>query len=165
MTVRALIVGESNPYGADPSFALYHLPRGASGDRLRRIMGLTDEQYEGWFDKVNLLDAGSWNRPAARAAADRLDARCARGLPFVLLGARVRAAFGLGGVSEFSVLAAKRPRVMIVLPHPSGRCMAWHRPGAIDDARLALRTARVLPAPGTDGYDPPAGALGPPGAS
>jgi hypothetical protein len=37
-----VIVGEVNLYDPDPSLALYHLPRGVSGDRLRTLMGLTD---------------------------------------------------------------------------------------------------------------------------
>lgn len=36
---RLIIVGELNPYGSGPSWALHHLPRGASGDRLRQHRG------------------------------------------------------------------------------------------------------------------------------
>ena len=56
---RVLLVGEVNPYGADPRMALYHLPRGASGDRLREILGLDDATYIRRLSRVNLC-TGRW---------------------------------------------------------------------------------------------------------
>lgn len=70
MTPPLIIVGEVNPFGADPFFALYHLPRESSGNRLRVIWGLSDHVYAG-LTKVNLC-TGRWSMPAARAAAYKL---------------------------------------------------------------------------------------------
>lgn len=84
--MKPLIVGELNPYGSDPRYALYHLPRHASGNRLREIMGLTDVEYSRGLDKVNLC-VGRWSLTAARAACELLfkeQRPC-----FVLLGKKV----------------------------------------------------------------------------
>ena len=39
---KILLVGEANPYGEDPKYALFPQPRRAAGNRLRLIFGLTD---------------------------------------------------------------------------------------------------------------------------
>ena len=67
---RVLLVGEANPYGGDPEMALYHLPRGASGDRLREILGLRDATYEA-IPKANLCPQ-EWDLREARGRAERL---------------------------------------------------------------------------------------------
>ena len=94
-----LLVGESNPYGADPHFALYPFPESASGGRLAAILGMDAEQYLRPFDRVNLCTQNlrhwrqgsrEWDAAAARRRAERLphEAR-------VLLGAKVARAHGL----------------------------------------------------------------------
>jgi hypothetical protein len=63
---RVVLVGESNPYGADPRYALYPLPPQASGGRLARILGLSARQYLRAFPhRVNLLTTARWAAPAA----------------------------------------------------------------------------------------------------
>jgi hypothetical protein len=84
---RLVLVGESNPYG-DEGFALYYLPRNASGNRLREILGLSDDAYEA-IARVNLCP-GRWSTPKGREAAARL---CELYTVVVGLGATVRAAF------------------------------------------------------------------------
>jgi len=129
---RVLFVGESNPYGIDQRFALYHLPRHASGNRLREHLGLTDVQYAR-IDKVNLCK-GDWSLLAARVEAKRL-----LGLGqyevFVLLGRKVRAAFE--GPAPFSAWYRLNEIGwdLIGLPHPSGLNRQWNEPGARERAR------------------------------
>jgi hypothetical protein len=141
---QLLFVGEANPYGARPEFALYHLPRNASGNRLREHLGLTDNQYLKLFDRVNLLDEPKWSAPRARAAAVTLLAARPAGSALVLLGTRVAPAF----------LVPKTPcqryerdgRLLLVLPHPSGLCHVWDEDGV--EARARALFAEVCAAVG-----------------
>jgi hypothetical protein len=64
----------------------------------------------------------------------------------VLLGAKVSAAFGLA-FTPFVTLQRIVPDghcQAVILPHPSGLCRLWHRPGAVEEARELLRAAGAL---------------------
>jgi hypothetical protein len=148
---RLWLVGERNPYGADPFFALYPLPRNAAGGRLCRVLGMTADRYLEAFERRNLMphDAGRWSAPAARAAADALLEAHPTGHALVLLGARVSAAFGVDYASNtfaprFMQVGDRvlRGRRVLVLPHPSGRSRAWNHPDAAALARGALEMLR-----------------------
>lgn len=142
---KPLLVGELNPYGADPDFALYPLPARASGDRLcRLVMGLRRGQYLAAFDRVNLC-TGKWSAPAARKRADELCADDERQL-FVLLGVKVSAAFLPGKPKAFTI-EQRCAGTFVVLPHPSGLCRVWDEPGSVERARKLLTEAGVLPIP------------------
>jgi hypothetical protein len=129
---RLVIVGEANPYGADPYFALYHLPRNASGNRLREIVGLTDHRYEK-LPKVNLCPS-RWSMKVAR---ERAVALLGAHDTLILLGAKVRSAFD--GPAPFAVGSPSEGKLLVGLPHPSGLNRAWDEPGARDRARSLLR--------------------------
>lgn len=118
--MRPLLVGESNPYGANPRFALYPMPERSAGGRLcRLVLGMRMAEYLRSYDRANLC-AGKWAAAASRAEAARL--ATSRTAPIVLLGANP------------SANAA-------VLPHPSGLCRLWSEQGAFERARAALRAA------------------------
>lgn len=140
--LRPLLVGELNPYGADPKYALYPLPEGASGDRLcRLVMGLQRAEYLRRFDRVNLC-VGKWSMKAARSEAQRIYDDPPRRI--VLLGRKVAAAFGFGAAAPpFSSMRAGEAAI-VLLPHPSGLCREWNEPGAFDRARAVLRETGVL---------------------
>ncbi len=137
MGTRVLLVGEDNPYGSPPEYALFHEPRHASGNRLRLILGLSDVEYS-LLSKMNLCD-GKWSMREARAAAKRL-----REEPngdrwphvVVLLGRRVKNAFDLPDLKFFDAVYAHP--VAISLPHPSGLNRLWNEPGAVRRARELL---------------------------
>lgn len=141
--VRLVIVGEDNPYEEDPKMALFHLPRGASGDRLRVHLGMSDTDYRG-IPKMNLCKR-SWDPVEAVATAEEiLDSHDV----VVCLGAKVRAAFGVKDCWAREVRAADVTWVLsdpghrctvVTIPHPSGRSMAWNDPGARARARTLLR--------------------------
>ena len=141
--MNVAVVGELNPYGGDPRYALFHEPRNASGDRLRRILGLTVRSYFP-LAKYNLC-SGEWLTLAARArAADIMREHKV----IITLGAKVRAAFmyWLSGpvvAAPFVHQAAKH--VMIALPHPSGMCRAWNEPVTVERARELVKLHAVLP--------------------
>lgn len=134
---RILLVGESNPYGADPTLALYPLPEHASGGRLARILGLSRSEYLRRHDRANLCD-GPWRIREARVRARALFAPLPPGAGVVLLGAKVAEAFG-----EPYTCYEVRLRLgvhLLVLPHPSGLNRAWNAVGSVQRARDAYQT-------------------------
>ena len=143
---RVLLVGEDNPRGSDPRMALFFLPREASGNRLRVVLGLSDVDYMRRCARVNLC-AGRWSDREARERAQIIrEANLARlaqipwtGEVAILLGSKVRRA--LDGPPAFEVVIPERGPVLVGLPHPSGRCLVWNEPGARARAREACRRA------------------------
>lgn len=132
--MRPFVVGESNPYGADPGFALYPAPDGCTGERLcRRILRLSRGEYLAQWERRNLLTGDKWSVVRAREAAYTIAKECESG-KIVLLGAKVAAAFGL----PFRPFESVGGRVL-VLPHPSGLSRLWNAPGAWDRAHAAVQ--------------------------
>lgn len=139
---KPLLVGEDNPYGADPRYALYMEPENSAGGRLCRvILGLSGREYLRRFDRVNLC-SGKWSMVKARAAAFEL-LRAGNLRPIILLGRKVATAFGFQYDPVFTRI--DRPgRAFFLLPHPSGRCRVWDTdPEAVAKARGLL--AQFLP--------------------
>lgn len=133
-----VLVGESNPYSVQPGFALYDLPHGASGHRLRLILGLESEAYQERCQRHNLC-WGVWRLTDARREALRLLALYPNAT-FILLGKRVASAFRFKG-STYTTNDLSDHQTILSLPHPSGRCRVWSEPGARDRAREAVRRA------------------------
>lgn len=148
-SLKPLLVGEVNPYGADPEMALYPLPEHAAGGRLARILGLSHGEYLRRFDRVNLC-TGAWSLPAARQASYRYRLE---GQPKILLGRKVAQAFGYEAGQPFEKIGD-----IYLMPHPSGRCRIWNRPGAHEKVRALLHDflgQPCMPHSGTDGeYHP-----------
>lgn len=131
-------LGEMNPYGADPQYALYPAPDGCSGHRLcSLILGMRRDAYLDSFDRTNLCE-GKWSIVAARKRAEQLlDGGLSGGdeeQPLILLGSKVAAAFSLP-YKPFERLGDE----LLLLPHPSGLCRLWSEAGAIERARQAVR--------------------------
>lgn len=127
----ALLVGEANPYGGDPSYALYPAPEGSAGGRLcSLIMGLRIRTYRNLFARANLCP----HRWSVRVARDRAaEIRFWNG-PIVLLGRKVSDAFGVP-YEPFGIFGEGK---FLVLPHPSGRNLFWNRPDAIGMTRRVM---------------------------
>ena len=139
--MRPLLVGESNPYGRDPYFALWPGPVNSAGWRLcHKILGMERAAYLAAFDRVNLC-AGDWSRAEARRAAERVlrERRAA-----VALGARVADALGVEYRRPFRVVELPGGQRVAVLPHPSGRCRAWNDPDSYRRARETVLTLMAL---------------------
>lgn len=132
--MKPLLVGEANPYSRDPSHALYPLPRQASGNRLRTILGMSDELYLETFDRCNLCVGHKWSLKLARIVATK---HLAEREVLILLGAKVCSAFDLA-FTPFEVVRVAKTTCAI-LPHPSGLSRAWNNPTAIKRARAAVR--------------------------
>jgi hypothetical protein len=137
---RVLLLGEDNPYGSDPSFALYCYPIGCAGYRLRRILGLPQHQYLA-LHRGNLCD-GPWSMKEARRRAALLV--CEPTAPWrtiVMLGRKVADAFGY---EQPFFTSAPAPRTdgemrLVSLPHPSGRNAGSWTGNARERAREILR--------------------------
>lgn len=127
---RPLLVGECNPWSDDPSDALLPWPRGASGNRLRLLLHLSDREYLSRFRRTDLCNGG-WDLRRARRRAE--DIARTEPNPVVLLGARVCAAF------KMRFTPFERTGRYLVLPHPSGRSRGWSEPGAPARARAAIQ--------------------------
>jgi len=128
---KPLLVGELNPYGADPEFALYPAPDGCSGHRLCcLILGMQRRAYLDSFDRVNLC-SDKWSLKQARQAAyDLFSPQPER--RFILLGSKVCSAFGV----DFKPFV--RSEEFLILPHPSGLCRLWNEVNAVAMARAAV---------------------------
>ncbi len=136
--MKPLLVGELNPFGGDPAFALYPAPDGCSGHRLCcLILGMQRRTYIYAFDRCNLC-VGKWSLPEARKAAQAIwDKPSAPRV--VLCGAKVAKAWSV----PFVPFEISEGGTVLVLPHPSGMCRLWHKPGAVQRARAAV--ASFLP--------------------
>lgn len=145
--MEVVLVGELNPYGGDPKFALFDLPVNSAGWRLRNhILRVERRTYFG-FKRHNLC-VGRWSNDDARREAGRLylevyDSRRVEAT-FVLLGKKVAAAFGHRAVDPFTrdaVHPGDQPGRLVFLPHPSGRCRTYNDPKSYERVLELLREA------------------------
>lgn len=143
-----LLVGEDNPYGSYPGFALYPRPERAAGNRLRQILGLRERTYLA-IHRTNLC-TGKWSMREARRRSSLLLAPSVPWLVLVLLGRKVGTAFNFRG-GFFSVEERSDFFRLVSLPHPSGRNRMWNEVGAKERARrLLISEAPVVPWGETD---------------
>jgi hypothetical protein len=120
---RVLLIGENNPYGSEPEFALYCYPPGCAGYRLRRIFGLPQHQYLALHRK-NLCD-GDWSKEAAKKRAFEILSPHAPWRVIVLLGRKVTEVFESVALDDakfvpFSTRVCCPGMTLVSLPHPSG---------------------------------------------
>jgi len=145
--MKALLIGESNPYGADPYYALYPNPKNSAGYRLcHLIMGLDTDEYLREYRRVNLC-CRAWSVREAREHAARLvrEFRSTSALEhvvLVLLGSKVTQAFGIR--FEPFTTTTDHNLIFVQLPHPSGLSRLWYEPGSFERARQLLRASGVL---------------------
>lgn len=134
-----IFIGEANPYGDDPYYALHDYPLTSAGGRLRfKILGVYSRTYLA-CERFNLCPR-TWSREQARVrAADLLNTR--PGEVLVLLGRKVAEAFGVADVPPFATKQIIGGPRLVVLPHPSGLNRLWHEPGAVQRARTAILAA------------------------
>jgi hypothetical protein len=153
-----LLIGEHNPYG-DPGFALYPSPRGCAGWRLcHTILQMDPDDYCDRFRRMNLCHGAKWSMKEARSRALDVVVDARDGETIILCGAKVARAFRLEpatadtpcrvrpmasvpGVPPWDLLGPRPPArryTVVVLPHPSGLCRLWHKPGVTDTVRRTL---------------------------
>lgn len=135
---KILLVGELNPYGADPAFALYPLPAHASGARLMAILGLSLRQYLKEHDRVNLC-TGAWAVGNARMMAAQILAERPPNTGVVLCGSKVSYAFDVRYGGPFQQVITGRGLRLLSIPHPSGLNRMWNVPEVAEGVRAAYR--------------------------
>lgn len=136
---RAILVGESNPYSRNPDDALLPYPAQSAGARLRGLLGWSEDEYLASFWRSNLASGRGWDQHEAEKAAANLVAEALRhDLDVVMLGARVASAF-----SKPPLDAWARDGNLVRVPHPSGRCREWSRPGARERLRRLMERYRA----------------------
>lgn len=157
--MNPIFIGELNPYGGHPHYALYDEPSTSAGGRLRRkVLAVHSETYLA-CTRYNLCD-GKLNMAAARSRAHEILVRHSGSErphdPLVLLGRKVVNAFFGGPDGEdplpepftlrscrYSVYGGstteREPPNVLILPHPSGLCREWHAAGAFERARAMMR--------------------------
>jgi hypothetical protein len=129
---RVVLVGEANPYGADPDYALFPAPDGCAGHRLCvLILGMRRREYLDTFERVNLCP-NRWAMKEARQHAQKLWVQPKK---FILLGAKVARAWE---IDPFEPFTFHDGGTTLVLPHPSGLCRLWYEPGAYERARSCV---------------------------
>lgn len=133
--VKLVLVGENNPFGSDPEYALFPFPENSAGARLRTIFGLSKRNYLD-LSRMNLCD-GPWSRVEARLRAQEIRLDPEHDV-IVTLGRKVARAFFLH--STFFRIVDERATKFVVLPHPSGLCRVWNEPGAAKRARDVMRS-------------------------
>lgn len=141
--MKALLVGEANPYGRDPLMALYPYPAQSAGGRLCKLLGMSTQAYLNTFDRVNLyaLPPRKWSDKLAAEHAERVLREHPRSFPIVLLGRRVATAFGFKTIPffrEISRLVDVTYCTFIIVPHPSGRCHIWNDEATVAELRRLL---------------------------
>jgi hypothetical protein len=119
------LVGESNPHSEDPEFALYPAPKGSSGERLCKVLGMDPKEYLRTFERRNLLQGDKWDAAEAAKTARGILLE-SKGAPIVMLGRRVGQAFGLEDVPFFDAYPMGGGSLAVLLPHPSGRNREWN---------------------------------------
>jgi hypothetical protein len=136
---RVILVGEANPYGSSPEFALYCYPPGCAGYNLRRIIGLPQQQYLA-LHRTNLCPT-DWSMREARRRAQLLIADpSAPWRVIVMLGRKVADAFAYDHPFFTHAIAPRTDGEMylVSLPHPSGRnASSW-------SGRAPLRAREIL---------------------
>jgi hypothetical protein len=145
---RICIVGELNPYGADPRFALYDEPAIASGFRLRTlVLGLERRTYlnSQLIERVNLC-VGRWSADHAARRVRLILHRDVAPMAYLLLGRKVQRAFGFRPVDQvwserLAIAGSPRSNYYVGIPHPSGRSRAWNDPALSTLIRDTLRSA------------------------
>lgn len=143
MAGKPILVGESNPYGADPYYALYPSPDGSAGWRLCcLIFRMHRKDYLESFERVNLC-AGPWRVREAREKASELAVR--EGARLVLCGSKVCSAFGLP-FQPFHEVEQQGGGRMLILPHPSGLCRLWTHEAFKTARRVVVELAPELAA-------------------
>lgn len=119
---------------------------GASGNRVRRLMGLTLGQYQS-IPRANLFDEPRpvWNADLASALAERMCLRSElHDRRVILWGRRVAISFGLGDTPFLQwtrcelVHQSKLDSDFTVIPHPSGLNRWWNDEGNLRQAHEFL---------------------------
>jgi len=141
-----VIVGEMPGSAGWETCTLFPYPSGSAGARLHTMSELSIEQYLARLRRVNLLQTkGGWSEVEAQRRRGELIVEVGPETRMLLLGAHVRASFGLTDLDWFE----RRGR-FCAIPHPSGRNPLYDSPRYRQLAGEAVRWAAGLGGLGDD---------------
>jgi hypothetical protein len=149
---RVLLVGELNPYGVDPRYALYYLPANSAGGRLQRdVLGVRARHTYLPLWRANLCTR-RWDLDEAIARASVLSGRSAGERPWraiVALGVSVARAFCEAARLRRMDLVdgpVEMPSgiLLVSLPHPSGRNFSWNGASGLETVRRVRALLRSV---------------------
>lgn len=143
-----LLVGEDNPLSVAPECALYPYPAGCAGYRFAEDIANVGTGHHLATWRTNLCSP-RWSARAARERAEVLLAKDAPWKVIVMLGRKVARAFATAVDGDASAEvepfcgAAVEPegKLLISLPHPSGRNRIWNDLAQVHRARKTLADA------------------------
>lgn len=145
-----LLVGEHNPQSAHPEHCLWPWPERCAGWNLRRILGISEDDYTA-LARTNLcVGIPGWKLQDARDRAVALAEDPKMPRVIVALGSRVSRAFGhmlpdllannWPPFTSVTHACADGSAVQFVyLPHPSGRNLIWNNRSRWTETRALLR--------------------------
>lgn len=140
---RVVLVGEDNPYGEDPRYALYPDPPQSAGGRLcRGVLAMRERDYLRVFERRNLC-ASTWSLKEAREAAAQIAIGEEPPAVIVMLGAKVTNAFR-SKIDNFQIekrIEGCHEHLLARIPHTSGRNLMWNQHGMWQRTRDFLRSA------------------------
>jgi hypothetical protein len=129
----AVIVGETNPYGIEPEFAMYPLPENSAGGRMQRlVLGIPRSDYIK-IPRYNLCE-GKWSIKTARKKA-LVILNNHPSCRFILCGKKVCDGFSLDFTPYKTLDDFSRNGDFAIIPHPSGLNRMWGEPDAFMRAR------------------------------
>ncbi len=96
---------------------------------------MKEHDYLRSFERRDLMDVANWKPTDGRAAAQRMFGET-NGAPLILLGKKVTAAFDRA-LPPWHLVQLNGSTVLS-LPHPSGLCREWYKPGMVERARDAV---------------------------
>lgn len=141
-----ILVGEA-PGGSGPGPHPALATTGQSGRTLAALAGLTNEEYERVFKRLNLFNKPETTRYTSwefALRAERMSELFIAGDRVILLGTRVARAFGVQNRALFQWYAQLAPSGtfwVALVPHPSGRNRALNDAAVRDQFSAFLREA------------------------
>ena len=113
---KVAICGMNNPHRAGDPLS----PDWTAGKKLFQLSGMTREEYEATFERMNLIESRTWSGIQAKTAGTRLKSRL-RNRSVIVLGKMAWYALGLEPTEWFGSKGR-----FTLLPHPSGRCRLYN---------------------------------------
>jgi hypothetical protein len=134
--MKTVLIGMNDPNRfTDDALSPHH----TCGKTLFKLSGMSLDEYEEAFERINIVGAKEWSFDKASHEGVFLRQRL-EGRRVVVLGRQVWKALFLAHMPWFKPLAQGDDTVYVMIPHPSGRNLLYNNPIIKRKARQCLRT-------------------------
>lgn len=130
--MKPILMGMNSKTGE----ALALLPNTGAGARLFQLSGMTQAEYTGAFDRINLLDDPEWDLGKGKLSAREMRKRL-KGRTIIVLGNQAWTALALPKANWFENVFAD-DAIWYLIPHPSGKNLMYNKPAIQKKARDLL---------------------------